>query len=53
MEVSMHDLYTKNKGVVQMYLNNSLYVDFSENLEDNFSKLLHLRTFKMPIFKCS
>lgn len=40
MEVSMHDIYTKNKGVVQMYLNNSLYVDFSENLEDNFSKLL-------------
>jgi len=40
MEVSMRDMYTKNKGVVQMYLNNSLYVDFSENLEDNFSKLI-------------
>ena len=36
----MRDMYTKNKGVVQMYLNNSLYVDFSENLEDNFSKLI-------------
>lgn len=40
MESSMQDNYTNKKGALQMYLNNTLYIDFSQNLEDNFDKLL-------------
>ena len=40
MEPDMINYYNKNNGIVQMYLNNSLYIDFSNNFHDNFHKLI-------------
>lgn len=40
MEGSMHKTFLNNQSILQLYLNNILYIDFSINLYDNFNKLL-------------
>lgn len=39
MEPSMINYFLKNDGIIQMYLNSIMYVDFTNNLEDDFDML--------------
>ena len=39
MEPVMNEIYTQNDGIIQMYLNNTMFIDFSEEFDLNFSKL--------------
>ena len=39
MEPSMHEIYLKNDGIIPMYLNSLMYVDFTENLVDDITIL--------------
>ena len=36
MEPDMRKIYTKTDGIIQMYLNNTLYIDLSDEIEENF-----------------
>lgn len=39
MEPCMHEIYLKNDGIIPMYLNSMMYIDFSENIEDDITML--------------
>ena len=39
MEPIMNEIYTQNDGIIQMYLNNTMFIDFSQEFNLNFSKL--------------
>jgi len=39
MEPVMNDIYTQNDGIIQMYLNNTMFIDFSKEIDCNFHKL--------------
>ena len=40
MEDNMKKIYTNTDGIIQMYLNNTLYIDLSENIKDNLFKII-------------
>lgn len=40
MENNMKKIYTNTDGIIQMYLNNTLYIDLSENIKDNLFKII-------------
>ena len=40
MENNMKKIYTNTDGIIQMYLNNTLYIDLSENIKDNIFKII-------------
>lgn len=39
MEPCMHEIYLKNDGIIPMYLNSLMFMDFSMNLEDDMKIL--------------
>ena len=39
MEPIMNEIYTKNDGIIQMYLNNTMFIDFSNEINSNFHNL--------------
>ena len=39
MEPNCQDLILKEDGAIQMYLHNLMYIDFSQNIQENFHKL--------------
>jgi hypothetical protein len=39
MEPCMHEIYLKNDGIIPMYLNSLMYMDFTENIEDDINIL--------------
>jgi hypothetical protein len=39
MEPCMHEIYLKNDGIIPMYLNSLMFMDFTENIEDDITML--------------
>lgn len=40
MEQQMKDIYVKEKGIIQMYLNNMLYIDATSNIETAIQEII-------------
>ena len=40
MEPNMKEIYTQSDGIIQMYLNNTLYIDMSDDLSSNINNII-------------
>ena len=48
MEEKMQNIFLHNDGIIQMYLNSLMYIDFSINIEDDYDFLIKtLRNYKI------